>query len=201
MQTVIYHLIGPPGVGKYTIGRELAALTGARLVDNHSISNVLFNLLDQDGVKPLPREIWRRYGIIRQVVLETITNVSPLHLSFIFTNFLRGENEVELTVFRELAAVADARKSLFVPVVLACESDELMTRIGTESRRERLKLIDPVEGRRLNEGPVFVSGHANQFDLDVTSVPPEESARRIVEWAASLPGGDRDESGGASAGS
>ncbi len=190
-QTVIYHLIGAPGVGKYTIGRELAALAGARLVDNHSIANVLFNLLDGDGVKPLPKEVWPRYAAVRRVVLETITNVSPAHMSFIFTNYLRGEDESERAAFRDVAAVAEARGSLFVPVVLTCDSEELMNRIGTDSRRERLKLIDPAEGRRLNEGPQFVSGHPNQLDLDVTHLPPADSAQRIVDWAANLSVGSR----------
>ncbi len=184
MKTTIYHLIGSPGVGKYTIGRELAALTGGRLVDNHSINNVLFNLLDQDGIKPLPREIWPRALEVRRIVLDTIMQVSPPHLSFIFTNHIRGEDEAEYALFLENVAVAEVRDSTFVPVLLTCDTEELMNRIGTDSRRQRMKLIDPNMGRQLNEGPQFTTDHPNFLILDVTSVPPEESARRIAQWAA-----------------
>ena len=41
MEPTIFHLLGSPGVGKYTIGKALAEATGARLVDNHSIANVI----------------------------------------------------------------------------------------------------------------------------------------------------------------
>lgn len=183
MQTTIFHLIGAPGVGKYTIGRELAALTGARLVDNHSINNVLFNLLDGDGIRPLPAEIWPKVFQIRRQVLDTIMHISPRHLSFIFTNHIRGEDEAEYALFLENVAVAEIRGSRFIPIRLDCDSDELMNRIGTESRRERMKLLDPVVGRRLNETPPFTTDHPNFLVLDVTTMPAAESARRIAEWA------------------
>ena len=187
MRPTIFHLIGTPGTGKYTIGRELAALTGARLVDNHSINNVLFNLLDQDGIKPLPREIWPRVLKIRRVVLDTLTHVSPPHMSFIFTNHIRGQDDAEYALFLENVAVAEARNSLFVPVLLHCETSQLMNRIGTESRKQRMKLIDPAEAARLNDFvPPFETDHPNFLKLDVTSIPPDEAARRIAAWAERL---------------
>jgi hypothetical protein len=49
-----------------------------------------------------------------------------------------------------------------------------------------MKLIDPVEGARLNdEVPQFSTDHPNVIGLDVTRMPPEESARIIIDWAAS----------------
>jgi hypothetical protein len=183
MQTTVFHLIGSPGVGKYTIGKELAALTGARLVDNHSINNVLFNLLDGDGIKPLPRAIWPHVLEVRRIVLDTIMHVSPPHLSFIFTNYIRGEDQVEYALFLENVAVAEVRNSTFIPVVLTCDTEELMNRIGSQSRKDRLKLLDPVLGRQLNELPRFTTDHPNLLELDVTNTPPGESARRIAAWA------------------
>ena len=184
MEPTIYHLIGSPGVGKYTIGCELAALTGARLVDNHSINNVLFNLLDGDGIKPLPLDIWPKVLEIRRIVLDTMMHISPAHLSFIFTNHIRGKDEQEYALFLENVAVAQVRKSLFVPVHLTCETAELMHRIGTESRRQRMKLLDPGLARHLNDDiPPFETDHPNLLRLDVTHIAPEESARRIAAWA------------------
>ena len=187
MRTTIYHLIGAPGVGKYTVGKELSALTGARLVDNHSINNVLFNVLDPDGIKPLPAEIWPRVAELRRIVLDTIMQVSPAHLSFIFTNYIQGENEAEYALFLENVAVAEVRGSTFVPVLLTCDTDELMNRIGSDSRRERMKLLDPVVGRRLNELPRFTTDHPNFLVLDVTGVQPQAAARQIREWRESRP--------------
>ena len=187
MRTTIYHLIGAPGVGKYTIGKELASLTGARLVDNHSINNLLFNVIEQDGMKPLPAAIWPRVGEMRRIVLDTIMHVSPPHLSFIFTNYIRGEDEREYALYLENVAVAEIRGSVFVPVLLTCESDELVTRIGSDSRRERMKLLDPVVGRELNEAPRFSTDHRNFMVLDVTAIPPSESAAKIRDWGEGRP--------------
>jgi shikimate kinase len=39
LQNTIIVLFGFAGTGKYTIGRELARLTGAKLIDNHLINN------------------------------------------------------------------------------------------------------------------------------------------------------------------
>ena len=186
MPPTIFHLIGPPAVGKYTIGKELAALSGAKLVDNHSIANVIFQVLDQDGIKPLPKGVWRRVGVVRQAVLDAIIHLSPDHLSFIFTNYLRGESEAEMAVFEEMVALADTRRSLFVPVVLSCRTEEVVRRVGQPSRRERMKLLDPVQAAEMNEGPPFETTHPNLLRLDVTETPAADSARRIFAWAESL---------------
>ena len=184
MEPVIFHLIGTPGVGKYTVGTELAQISGAKLVDNHAIANVIFNVLDQDGIKPLPAGVWAYVRQVRQAVLDTMMHLSPPHLSFIFTNYIRGEDENEYAYFLENVAVAEVRGCRFIPVLLTCETSELMNRIGSESRRERMKLLDPVEARRLNdEVPRFTTDHPNFFQIDTTHRSPAESARLIVETA------------------
>lgn len=184
MKPVIYHLIGTPAVGKYTIGKEVAALTGARFVDNHSVANVIFNLIAPDGVTPLPAAIWPRVAQVRAAVLDTLVNVAPRSLSFVFTNYIRGEDAGEEAAFQELVDVAAARESLFIPVLLRCETSELMNRAANESRVERMKLIDPVAIARMNDQvPKFETSHPNTFKLDVTVRSPAESSRLIVDWA------------------
>ncbi len=186
MQPVIYHLIGTPAVGKYTIGKEVAVLTGARFVDNHSVANVIFNLVAPDGVTPLPAAIWPRVAQVRAAVLDTLVNVSPRSLSFVFTNYIRGEDPGEEAAFQQMVDVATARESLFIPVLLRCETSVLVTRAANESRIERMKLIDPAAIARMNdEVPRFETNHPNVLLLDVTHRPPAESARLIVEWAQS----------------
>jgi len=179
----IVHLIGNPAVGKYTIGRELARMSGARLVDNHSVANVIFQLLDTDGVTPLPREVWQYVGAVRRAVLDAMKNLAPAHLSFILTNYLRGGDAAERAAFEELAGVAAVRGSLFVPVLLRCETSELVMRVANDDRRQRMKLLDPVAAAQMNdEVPPFETDHPNALSLDTTGTPPAESARRIAAW-------------------
>jgi hypothetical protein len=187
MRPTIFHLIGMPGVGKYTTAKELAALTGARLVDNHLIANVVFSLIEVDGVTPLPREVWQYVGAVRRAALDTMMNLSPRHLSFVLTNVIRGDDEAEYALFLENVAVAEVRGSLYVPVVLTCETSELVRRIVAPDRKVRMKMIDPVQGAYFNdEVPQFTTDHPNFLRLDVTDSPPTETARRIVAWAESL---------------
>lgn len=187
MRPVIFHLIGTPAVGKYTIGKRVAELTGARFVDNHSVANVIFNVIAPDGVTPLPDTIWPRVGRVRAAVLDTIRNVAPPELSYVFTNYIQGGSATELAAFEEMVQLAADRDSLFVPVLLRCQTSELMGRAANASRVERMKLIDPVLIAHMNdEIPLFETAHPNALGLDTTASPPDESARVIVEWAERL---------------
>jgi hypothetical protein len=184
VESTVIHLIGSPAVGKYTIASRVARITGARLVDNHSIANVIFNVLDQDGVKPLPAGVWSHVSQVRAAVLDTVIHLSPPYLSFIFTNYIRGEDAAEYAAFEELVAVAEIRGSTFVPVILSCETPELVRRIVSPDRRERMKLIDPIQGAYLNDAvPHFTTQHPNKLELDTARTTPDEAAVRIVEWA------------------
>ena len=105
-------LIGFAGTGKYTIGRELAARTGAKLIDNHLINNPLFTAINADGVTPLPPQIWEKVRRARGLLYETIRELSPAELSFIFTIQLIEEDKDDHTAFDDLARLAAAdRKS------------------------------------------------------------------------------------------
>jgi len=189
MRTTVYHLIGPPSVGKYTIAKELAALTGARLIDNHSVANVIFQVLNQDGIKPLPAGVWSYVGAVRRSVLEAVKHLSPPELSFVFTNYLRGGDPAEVAMFDDMVALAEFRGSVFVPVLIRCQTSELVRRVGSDSRRERMKLLDPVEAARLNdEVPPFATDHPNQFHLDSTHLSPGDAAREIAAWAETCAG-------------
>jgi len=80
------YIVGPPGVGKYTVGSALAVQMPAKLVDNHYWLNPIFGLIQQDGITPLPKEVWVQVNQLRAVVLETIATLSPSEWSFVFTH-------------------------------------------------------------------------------------------------------------------
>ena len=72
-----------------------------------------------------------------------------------------------------------------MPVLVRCETPELLRRVVRPDRRARMKLVDPVLAARLNDDvPPFVTTHPNTLEIDVTHVPPDESAARIVEWVS-----------------
>ena len=73
MQLVL--LYGPPGVGKYTVGLELTARTGFRLLHNHLTVNLVSAVFERDS------EIWLRMlrRLRRDMLTEAAATTSSRH--------------------------------------------------------------------------------------------------------------------------
>jgi hypothetical protein len=174
-------LMGFAGVGKYTIGQGLSKLTGAKLVDNHLINNPIFTVVDADGLTQLAAPVWDKVKEIRRVVYNAIRELSPPNLSFIFTMELRENNTADHVGFVELKKLADARGSLFVPIRLVCDVEELCRRVVSPERTERLKMISPELARkRCEEDKVLTPRHRNLRTIDVTNRSPNGGVAAIV---------------------
>ena len=189
----IVHLIGYPGVGKYTIATALAhAAEGpdARfvVVDNHHTSNVILAVLPVDGVAPLPATVWDRVAEVRHAVIRTIQDLSPPEWSFVFTNVALEDDPSDHAVVEQLARLAGNRHSRYVPVRLTCEIDELLRRVPQPDRRARLKWIDADTVRAFVESRALLTvHHPALLELDVTSISPDEAAARILTHLATVP--------------
>lgn len=184
----LVYLVGFPAAGKDTIARELAAVMAERgqrmvVVDNHHINNVVFAVIDTDGKKSLPPEVWQRVGEVRSAVVAAIRDIAPREWSYVFTNVLIAGLPSDERAPGELAELAAARGSAFVPVVLRCDTEELERRIVSEERKERMKWIDPVALRGLVETTrlVDVGAFEHALDLNVTAMAPRDAAVAIAD--------------------
>ena len=187
LQNTIIVLLGFAGTGKYTIGRDLARLTGAKLIDNHLINNALFTAVNADGVTPLPQEIWAKLKRVRQVVYETIGELSSPELSFVFTIQLIEEDPDDHKAFADLVDLAAARRSVFVPIRLICELEELCRRIASPGRAAMLKQITAEAARRRAESKsVLLPQHPNLRTIDVTRKSASDSAAEILDYVMSI---------------
>lgn len=187
LHNTIIVLIGFAGTGKYTIGKEIAGRTGAKLIHNHLINNALFTALDADGVKPLPPQIWDKVRQARRVVYETIRELSPPGLSFIFTGQLYEEDPNDHRAFAELVDLASARGSLIVAIRLICDVDEQCRRIASPERATMLKQITPQAAReRAATKSVLSPRHQHLFTIDVTHKSAGESAGEIINHVLSI---------------
>ncbi|HET6670273.1 MAG TPA: hypothetical protein VFH15_08570 [Pyrinomonadaceae bacterium] len=187
LENTIITLIGFAGTGKYTIGRELCELTGAKLIDNHLINNPIFKVVNPDGITPLPPGIWDKVKAVRGIVYEAIRELSPSDLSFVFTIELFASSPGDQRAFIDLEELAAARGSLFVPVRLLCEVEELCRRVVDPGRIQMIKSISPTEARRksANES-VLNSSHPHTLTLDVTKKTPGESTESILNHVARI---------------
>ena len=174
-------LIGFAGTGKYTIGRELCRRTGAKLIDNHLINNPIFTVVNADGITPLPKAIWGKVKAVRQVVYESIKELSPPDMSFVFTIQLIEDDPEDHKAFVDLVELAAARESLFVPIRLICDVDELCRRIVNPARVKMIKEVSPESARRrAADHAVLNPLHPNLRTIDVTCKSAIESAEEIL---------------------
>jgi hypothetical protein len=181
MKNTIIYLIGYGGTGKYTIAKEIAALTGAVVVDNHLINNPVFSVVEADGIRLLPAGVWQKIEGIRRIVLDTIAEMAQPEASFIFTNELYEEKSADRRLFEDIATLATNRKALFVPVILRCEPEEVYRRVASSERAERFKLRN-VEHTRENirSYKLLRVEHPNCLELEVTHLSPIQAAQAII---------------------
>ncbi len=189
LHNTIILLMGFAGTGKYTIGRELTRLTGAKLIDNHLINNPVFTALNADGVTPLPAGVWEKVESIRRIVYDSIRELSPPELSFIFTMQLLESNPDDHKAFLHLEKLARARQSLFMPFRLICEVEELCRRVADPARSERLKEISPEPTRyKSAHDSVLQPQHPNLRTIDVTAITGAQSSNLILQEIAFVRG-------------
>jgi hypothetical protein len=187
LQNTVIVLIGFAGTGKYTIARELVRLTDAKLIDNHLINNALFTAVNADGVTPLPTAIWDKVRRVRQVVYETIRELAPPDLSFVFTIQLIEEDPDDHAAFSDLVALAAVRRSLLVPIRLVCDIEELCRRIVNPGRAAMMKQIAGESARQRSASKsVLTPQHPHLRTIDVTTRSASESATEILDYVTSI---------------
>lgn len=189
---MIIHLLGFPGVGKYTVARALSARAEARghrivVVDNHQTSNAILSVIDADGVRELPAGVWDRVGEIREAVYQAIEDLSPPDWSFVFTNVVVKSDPEGVEVIERLRRLALARATGYFPVTLHCATEELLRRVPAAARAERMKWIDPAGVKAFVATEELLRPESEILDLDVTDLAPNDSASQIEDYLGLTP--------------
>lgn len=171
----LFFLYGPPAVGKYTVGVELAARTGFRLLHNHLTVNLVSAVFDRDS------DSWvRLLGVIRG---EMLSEAARKDVNVIITGVFNGTSQ-QLASWRAMLAPVYAASGQVLFVQLSCERDEHFRRLNSESRRALDKLLDPVRLTQLLDGFDMLSAapFGEHLHLDVTHLSPSESASSIIQY-------------------
>ena len=165
-------LYGLPGVGKLTVARELAKLTGFRVFHNHLTVDLVGSVFDF-GSEPfveLREMIWLE--VFKQSVAA---NLNGLIFTFAFDRTVR-DDFVEKT--RDVVESAGG-EILFVE--LWCSTEELERRIEDPSREKFGKLASAVTFRELQSSGAFVDPGLpkNRLTVDTTRLSASDSASLI----------------------
>jgi broad-specificity NMP kinase len=172
MQTVF--LYGPPGVGKLTVGQELAAQTGFKLVHNHLSVDLVSALF------PFQSEPWGR--LLHQVKRDVYVAAVGEGVDIIITGVYAG-TPAAIDEWRTMLQPIWDGGGVVLSVQLMCERYELFRRLQAESRRVYGKLTDPrVLAERMQQVDVFAPlPFVPHMAIDTTSRTPAEVAAVIAE--------------------
>lgn len=174
VQVQLVFLYGPPAVGKYTVGVELAARTGFRLLHNHLTVNLVSAVFERDS------DVWLR--LLRSVRREILTEAARHDVDLIMTSVFSGTSE-HAEAWRTMLEPLEAEGGSVQFVQLTCDRYELFRRVKQDSRRALDKLIDPVRLSELLDrfdmfSPAPFGPH---LCLDVSGVAPSDSAIAIIQ--------------------
>ena len=175
MKLIFVH--GAPAVGKLTVARELAALTGLRLFHNHLTVDLVSSLFPfgSESFIVLREQIW----------LAAFAEAARQNLSLIFT--FNPERTVRERFIQDTLEVVEAAGGRVVFVELTCGEDELERRMEGSSRKEFGKLASTEQYRTLKTSAAFEFPKLpNGISVDTTRRSPGDSARLINEYVESV---------------
>ena len=171
MKLIFLH--GLPGVGKLTVARELAKLTGFRVFHNHLAVDLALSVFEFGS----PQFVDLREKVWLEVFAQAVTaNLDGLIFTFAFDRTV-SDGFIEQT--REV--IESAGGEVFF-VELRCSTEVLERRIEDPSRQRFGKLSSVQQFRELKEAGAFVDPGIprERFVVDTTEVSAADVAGRII---------------------
>ncbi|MGI8835589.1 MAG: AAA family ATPase [Pyrinomonadaceae bacterium] len=176
-EMILIFIHGAPAVGKLTVARELAKVTGFPVFHNHLTVDLVSSLF-AFGTPPF-------ISLREQIWLAAFAEAARNDSSLIFTfNPERTVNEEFIQKTIEVVAATGGR---VVFVELTCTQEELERRIEEPSRKEFGKLVSVDQYRSLKDDGAF--GFAKlprDISLDTTNQSPAAAAKLISEHVAAI---------------
>jgi shikimate kinase len=164
-------LYGPPAVGKLTVARAIAERTGFRVLHNHLVNDPAAAVFDY-FTEPF-------FHLVRGLRTALVEAAAAAHVDVVHTFVYAPGDEPVVELVTRAYEEAGGRV-LFAR--LTASREELMRRVGAESRREFRKLRDPTALAELLERfDVFqpVPGRPC-VTVDTEELEPPAAADRIV---------------------
>lgn len=169
MNLIFIH--GAPAVGKLTIARELASLTGFRLFHNHLTVDLVASVFDF-GSEPfilLREQIW----------LTVFHEAAQENISLIFT--FNPESTVRERFIQDTIDVIEAGQGKVIFIELTCSTDEMERRLQDSSRAQYGKLRSLEQFQELRQAGAFEFANLpdSGASFDTTNHSPKETAELI----------------------
>tara|TARA_Y100001960_G_scaffold322961_1_gene400482 strand:+ start:2815 stop:3354 length:540 start_codon:yes stop_codon:yes gene_type:complete len=135
MKKVIF-FNGLPGSGKLTIANLLANKTGAKVIDNHHVNNLIFGIKEFDA--DVPSFVWKFIDEVKSNLYATLAKLEQTE-DYILTGCLVTGADPNLQMAKDFAKNLNAE---LIVINLVCSQDKILDRINTQDRVNRRKLTD-----------------------------------------------------------
>lgn len=181
-------IMGPQAVGKMTVGQELAAITGLKLLHNHmtiELVNNFFDVFDSDEGR-------RLNALFRREIIEAVANSDLPGL--IYTCVFEYDTPARYEYIRSIIDLFASRGAATCIVELCADYAVRLERNRTENRLLHKPSKRDVEKseeifRSLETKHRFISRDGETpFDdylkLDNTDLSPQEAAAKIKQFFA-----------------
>jgi shikimate kinase len=163
-------IYGPPGVGKLTVAKELAAITGYKLFDNHASIDVIKRVFDfsDEPFWPLVRRL--RRDVIEAAcahdvdVITTGAYIYPEDTPAIENGF----------------AIAEKYSSRFLLAHLICDMDVLEERVQSEGRANKMHSLETAREDMARHDYFTSIPNRKSLQIDNTQITPQAVARQIA---------------------
>ena len=181
---VLVFIVGPPAVGKMTVGHEIAARTGLKLFHNHHSIDLALRFFPF-GTPPFHRLV----GEFRRRIFEEVA-ASDLS-GLIFTYVWAFDHASDDATVEEYAEIFRSRGGRVVYVELECTREERLRRNETEFRLAEKpfkrdveascrNLLDLDDNYQLNSRGRFAE-RPDYLHVDNTSLSAAAVAERIIQ--------------------
>lgn len=181
---ILVFLYGPPAVGKLTVAKKLADLTGFKLFHNHLTVDLVTSLFDftHESAQKLSSEFR----------LEMLEEAAKANLNVIFT-YVYAKN-LDDDFVEKVIKIIEKNKGKVLFVQLYCEQKELEKRVLHKSRKKfskikSLEIFKEVTRKHDLFSPILKQ---ESLKIDNTFLSAKKTAQKIIEHYSHLQGRSSD---------
>ena len=171
----IVFIYGPPEVGKLTVGRELAKITGFKLFHNHLTTDLVSSIF------PFGHRVHSQLmEKIRLEVIETAAREKIKGMILTYVYYVREDD----SFVKDVSRIIKKYHGKIYFVKLFCEREELHKRIKHPERKRFTKLKNIALLKRLMKEHDMIGNipFERTFVVDNTHMSPMECARKIKNY-------------------
>lgn len=167
----LVYIYGPPGVGKFTTGKELSKITGYKLFHNQLSIEFVMSVF-KFGTPSFNKLV---LGFRSEMIEEAARSNTPL----IFTSlYARGLSD---KIFKDIIRRVEKNGGRVCLVGLYCDKKELLRRIRSRSRKNFFKIRSPGRLEQLMKRYEFSTvSFRKGLIIDNTRISPKKTAQMIA---------------------